>query len=492
MAWRRMHNRGSRADRHDAMRWVRPGTIGPCDRAGAFGESKVFRFQAHSALLLLTAAIAIGVAWAIRQRHASTSARYLMHVQVACALWAFFDAFEVAATPLPLKTMFTVLGYPWMTAGPPLLFLFSLTHTNHGTTPPKAARRALMAVSALFALAAATNPWHHLLWPNITLDPATNLARYAHGPLFWVVVLYVYCAFAGAIVVLMRGIFHAAHIYRRQMIAILAAVLVVVLANVLHIAGFGPSPGMDWTPLSFMISSLLVAWAIYGLRLFQLAPIARSHLVKSMSDAVFVLDPQGVVVEANPAAVSLIGRASKHVAGRAIGQLLPGIAVPDAPHAKAATGEPHAVPSPAAAHSDYARSTPSGERHYEMRLSSFMNDSGATVGRLLVLRDVTQHIAMARQREALIEELRATLEQVVTLGRLLPICSKCSKVRDDDGYWQSVEAYVTAHSDAEFTHGICPDCMRALYPMLYAEAPGQVAGQNRHNTDRTPGQEGMR
>jgi hypothetical protein len=46
----------------------------------------------------------------------------------------------------------------------------------------------------------------------------------------------------------------------------------------------------------------------------------------------------------------------------------------------------------------------------------------------------------------------------------LPICASCKKIRDDGGYWQQLEVYISNHSDADFTHGICPDCMKKLYP----------------------------
>lgn len=61
-------------------------------------------------------------------------------------------------------------------------------------------------------------------------------------------------------------------------------------------------------------------------------------------------------------------------------------------------------------------------------------------------------------------ELRHALEEVKTLSGLLPICSSCKKIRDDQGYWQSVEHYVQAHSSATFTHGICPECFKKVYP----------------------------
>ncbi len=67
-------------------------------------------------------------------------------------------------------------------------------------------------------------------------------------------------------------------------------------------------------------------------------------------------------------------------------------------------------------------------------------------------------------REGVIRELQDALAQVKALSGLLPICASCKKVRDDQGYWQQIESYISAHSHAEFTHGICPECTRRLYP----------------------------
>ncbi len=69
--------------------------------------------------------------------------------------------------------------------------------------------------------------------------------------------------------------------------------------------------------------------------------------------------------------------------------------------------------------------------------------------------------------EQLNHELKLANEKIRTLSGLIPICSKCKKVRNDEGYWQEVEDYVAAHTCADFTHGICSDCMRELYPEFY-------------------------
>ncbi len=64
-------------------------------------------------------------------------------------------------------------------------------------------------------------------------------------------------------------------------------------------------------------------------------------------------------------------------------------------------------------------------------------------------------------------ELQEALVKVKTLSGLLPICASCKKIRDDQGYWQQVEVYIQDHSKAEFSHGLCPDCAKKLYPGFY-------------------------
>ena len=71
---------------------------------------------------------------------------------------------------------------------------------------------------------------------------------------------------------------------------------------------------------------------------------------------------------------------------------------------------------------------------------------------------------MEEEQRKLIAQLREALENIKTLRGIIPICSSCKKVRDDDGYWEQVESYVRQHSLAQFSHGICPDCAQKLYP----------------------------
>jgi CheY-like chemotaxis protein len=68
------------------------------------------------------------------------------------------------------------------------------------------------------------------------------------------------------------------------------------------------------------------------------------------------------------------------------------------------------------------------------------------------------------EREALINELQEALSKIKTLSGLIPICAWCKKIRDDKGYWQAVEQYISEHSQAEFTHSICSDCQKKYFP----------------------------
>ena len=88
---------------------------------------------------------------------------------------------------------------------------------------------------------------------------------------------------------------------------------------------------------------------------------------------------------------------------------------------------------------------------------------------------IRTHLELRRQKRALtakVEELRFALAQIKTLRGILPICASCKKIRNDQGYWKQVETYISEHTEALFTHGICPDCSKKLYPDFCDEKDG--------------------
>lgn len=78
--------------------------------------------------------------------------------------------------------------------------------------------------------------------------------------------------------------------------------------------------------------------------------------------------------------------------------------------------------------------------------------------------EIDERKQLEKEREELIDQLRTSLDEIKTLRGFVPICANCKNIRDDQGYWQQVEKYVEEHSEAQFSHSICPECMKKLYP----------------------------
>lgn len=102
------------------------------------------------------------------------------------------------------------------------------------------------------------------------------------------------------------------------------------------------------------------------------------------------------------------------------------------------------------------------------------NSYSRTYERLILnFRDTIQgHLELLFMNHVLGEEnkkLKDYVTEIRTLRAILPICSNCKKIRDDEGYWQEVESYISAHSETIFSHGLCPECVKKLYPELYHE-----------------------
>ena len=97
------------------------------------------------------------------------------------------------------------------------------------------------------------------------------------------------------------------------------------------------------------------------------------------------------------------------------------------------------------------------------------HDRGVIYG---VGRDITERKLIEEERERLVRELQTAIAEVKTLQSILPICSYCKSIRDDKNYWQSVEGYISKHTDSRFSHSICPDCFeRFVKPQLDEPEP---------------------
>ena len=99
-----------------------------------------------------------------------------------------------------------------------------------------------------------------------------------------------------------------------------------------------------------------------------------------------------------------------------------------------------------------------------LSISTIKNRKGDIQGIIMIARDLSIRTELEKNRDKLLNELQAAMGTIKQLTGLLPICSQCKRIRNEDGTWQDIEVYVHDHSEADFTHGICPDCVRRMYP----------------------------
>ncbi len=109
---------------------------------------------------------------------------------------------------------------------------------------------------------------------------------------------------------------------------------------------------------------------------------------------------------------------------------------------------------------------PSGDTYYLTTAKPILDDAGAVETVICTSKNITKRklaeIALKKEHD----KLSKALKEIKTLSGLLPICASCKNIRDDKGYWTQIEGYIQAHSDAQFSHAICPACAKKLYPDL--------------------------
>ena len=123
--------------------------------------------------------------------------------------------------------------------------------------------------------------------------------------------------------------------------------------------------------------------------------------------------------------------------------------------------------------------TKEGTNTYIISARPFRDADGNLLGIVESFQNISDRIKAENAKAELIDGLQEALDKVNLLGGLLPICASCKKIRDDKGYWNQIETYIRNHSEAEFSHGICPDCAKKLYPEFYDKVEKVISDQKK-------------
>lgn len=103
------------------------------------------------------------------------------------------------------------------------------------------------------------------------------------------------------------------------------------------------------------------------------------------------------------------------------------------------------------------------QRHFIVTATPLLDKAGRRTGIIESFQDISARKQLEKEKEQLITDLQEEMTKVKVLSGFLPICASCKKIRDDKGYWTQIETYIRNHSEAEFSHGICPECAEKLY-----------------------------
>lgn len=183
-------------------------------------------------------------------------------------------------------------------------------------------------------------------------------------------------------------------------------------------------------------------------------------IVESSDDAIFSKDLHGTVLSWNPAAARIYGYAAEEMIGKNIACIIPADRRGELAKImeQLRRGEP-------IKRLETVRQCKDGTLiDVSLTISPIRDAQRTVIGASAIARNITERRRLERERQKLIENLQEAVSKVKLLSGLLPICANCKKIRDEHGHWEAVEVYVHEHSQADFTHGICPDCAKVLYP----------------------------
>ncbi len=340
--------------------------------------------------------------------------KYLILFEISAAIWTLSDGFEHASTTLAGKQLWSQISYIGNTNCAPLFFLFALEYTQNYRYINRRLIGLLSIIPLITLFLVFTNSFHHLIWTNIDLIEETNLSIYYYGSWFWVFVVFTYMVLFGGILILLISSLRFYRIYEKQVCMLIISTLLPFIGSILYVFKLSPIQGIDFAPITFIFTGILIAINIYWLRIFDLRPIARKKVIDNLSDGIMVIDMANRIIEANPAFSRITGLNVKELLGHSL-QDLPRKFLPEYFNNPAVT--------------DYV-----GEicldnttlpRYYEVKINP-VNDRQKQSGKIITLIDITVH----RNSQKNIEEINHQL--------IREIEEKEKLIMDLDAYARSV------------------------------------------------------
>lgn len=192
----------------------------------------------------------------------------------------------------------------------------------------------------------------------------------------------------------------------------------------------------------------------------------QQQLLDTVPVPIFYKNEEYIYTGCNKKFEELLGIERKDIVGKSVYDLAP-VKLAAVYHEK----DSELMNNPGVQHYDFDVESTTGDsnRHVIFHKATFENSNGEVAGLIGAILDITEITNAEKEKEKLIKELKGALDKVKLLNGFLPICASCKKIRDDKGYWNQIELYISEHSEAEFSHSICPQCSKKLYPEFTQE-----------------------
>jgi|GEM_PF-530247 len=348
---------------------------------------------------VVSVAVAI-VTWR-RREQSPTLAVALTFVMVGACWWSVGDAVIVESANETVVAIAALATFPGSSVMVAAFVCLGLAIARPQWVPRRRMVAALLVEPVLDALAAATNPWHLLVYRGAGAAQLTGSAGWTNGPVFWLDSWYSYLAMAIGISLIVWGWWKASPAFRGQRLALLIAALVPLAVSVVFLVGDFDG-FVHPTPLSFTVSGVIMAYAVFRQDLFTFSPVARALIVDQIGDAVVVISPGGRVLDLNPAALTLVRGINPDAPTKLIGApaeelLSAGLTTTDGRETEVVV------------------ELPDGRAEFQVRASPLIDRHHRELGTVLVARDVTEANALSRRLAAAHSQLVRQVETIEVL-----------------------------------------------------------------------------
>jgi PAS domain S-box-containing protein len=354
-----------------------------------------WRWSPAGGLLMAGAVLVTLAILFVWRRRPTTTIVGLLAVLLGAVLWSVCYALELSAADVVGREYWGDLKYAGVCLLPAAYLAFVLQCSGHTRWPRwLGPALALEPLAVLLVLANAAT--HDLVRYYAAGAPATTTQVAEAGPLFWPHLLYNNALVWGATVLLVVTLGRMSALYRRQSVILVVAILLPIMLNLLFNLRVEPFRQVDLTPFAFVLTTAVLVWGVYQFSLLDLRPVARSQIFRTISDPVLVLDPDGRVLDANPAAGRLVDRPPAEVVGKRFTRLLP-------------TWSATVNEAVAAGVDQASKEVTRDGRIYDLAISALPDRQRQSGGHLVVARDVTERRQVEeRLCEALNHERVAT------------------------------------------------------------------------------------